>query len=138
MVTPARPPAGPSPINAFTGPDGQPTPTAHEVLYLQDRPGGMFCPLYDGLTYGDRDGILTDEVVEITQGGLCQVMEACGFTSLNQPAIRVEATDCGGQVGTATRRLRGAMTLLPGACEPEEPGRAGGSMTKPVRPRHHR
>lgn len=92
---------------------------AHEILKLQDRPGGRYCLIYDGATYGNRDGQLVDETVKITQAELCRLAALCGFTLLSQPEIRMEARDCGGNVGSVGLRFSGgSVSLRPGICGP--------------------
>lgn len=100
-----------------TDDDGADGGVVHEVIKLQDRPGGVYCTIYDGLTYGDGDGLLSDESLQITQQDLCRVTQSCGFAALNQPAFLVEATDCGGNVGGDVRRVVANMQLRPGVCD---------------------
>ncbi len=83
----------------------------HEVIKLNG------CVIYDGFTYGDGDGLLTDEVVEISQEELCRLSDLCGFTELNNPEIRVEAIDCGGNVGFVSEIFPGGGKLRPGICD---------------------
>jgi hypothetical protein len=92
------------PINvAFTSADedGARGGISREVLKLQG------CTIFDGQTWGDRDGLLSDESLLITKQRLCQWMSECGFTILYYPKIRAEAVDtCGGNVGAAERIIR--------------------------------
>jgi hypothetical protein len=82
--------------------DGAGGGVVHEVVKLMDS-----CVLWDGDVYGDRDGLLFDEPIQVTKYVLCQAMARCGFTVLYQPYIRVEATDeCGGNTGAAARIFR--------------------------------
>jgi hypothetical protein len=84
----------------------------HEVLKLQG------CVAYDGNTYGNGNGLLSDESISFTQAELCRISALCGFTTLTQPEIRVESTDCAGNVGVASERLNGSIKLRPGICGP--------------------
>jgi hypothetical protein len=97
--------------------DGASGGVIHEVIKLQDRPNGTYCAVYDGTTYGDGDGLLSDEVIEWTQAEICRLSELCGFVSLWRPEIRVEASDCGGNVGSDALRLSGGLMLFPGLCD---------------------
>ncbi len=83
------------------------TPT-HDVVKLswRDAPLGAGCLLFDGNTYGDRDGMLSDESLQITKYRLCQAMAACGKTSLAYPTVVVESTDPCGFTASARRIIR--------------------------------
>jgi hypothetical protein len=78
------------------------------------------CVAYDGNTYGNGDGQLVDESINLTVAELCRIAAQCGFTVLNAPRIDAEATDCGGNVGRAGVRLAGVVRLLPGLCSPAQ------------------
>ena len=82
----------------------------HELIKLNN------CTIYDGLSYGNGDGLLSDESVWINQTELCRISDICGFTVLNQPVIRIEASDCGGNIGFVSHKLNGSMALRPGVC----------------------
>ena len=82
-----------------------------ERVYLED------CLVYDGMTYGDGDGLLTDESIVFAVGELCRLNEICGWGNLDQPVMRVEAEDCGGNVGVSTFQWQGGIRLLPGECD---------------------
>jgi hypothetical protein len=69
----------------------------------KDVGGGGFC-------------FLTDEVLNLTQVELCRVTALCGFTVLTDPEIRIEAVDCGGNVGSDAHRFAGSVFLRPGVC----------------------
>ena len=62
------------------------------------------CPLFDGLTDGDRDGLLHDEQLRLGLDGLCQAVSRCripdGLTDLTY-----EVVDCGGNRGRDSRRV---------------------------------
>lgn len=75
------------------------------------------CTILDGATYGDGDGLLTDESLALTVANLCAAAERCGFTTLVEPELRVEATDCAGNVGSDAHRFTGSLRLKPGICE---------------------
>ncbi len=90
--------------------DGATGGVVHEVVKLQG------CPIYDGSTYGNRDGLLSDETLQLDSVELCRIAAQCGFTELVNPELRVEATDCGGNVGFAGETLPGSIRLLGGIC----------------------
>lgn len=64
------------------------------------------CLVYDGLTYGDADGILTDDTLVFGMGELCEAMARCGIEELDDSLVRVEATDCGGNPGAAEKTIQ--------------------------------
>ncbi len=71
------------------------SPIARETVSLEG------CLLWDGATYGDRDGLLTDEyALQTNKYMLCQAMARCGYTVLYYPRIRVASTDNCGRTGT--------------------------------------
>jgi N-acetylneuraminic acid mutarotase len=93
-----------------TDDDGAAGGVIREVVKLQG------CTIYDGLTYGNRDGLLSDETLTMSRAELCRLAASCGFTMLVQPEIRVEARDCGGNVGVSAHRFEGSIALRPGIC----------------------
>jgi hypothetical protein len=75
------------------------------------------CVAYDGWSYGNGDGLLTDEELNTTSDELCRVAHACGFSVLHDPLITVEAYDCAGNGGTDERVWVGkSVSLVPGLC----------------------
>jgi len=71
------------------------SPIVRETVGLES------CVIWDGLTYGDRDGLLSDEqTLQTNKYILCQAMARCGFTILSYPRIRVTSTNACGGVGT--------------------------------------
>lgn len=75
------------------------------------------CVLFDGATYGDGDGLLSDELVGVTLDELCAVFDRCGFDVVDQPTVTVEAYDCGGNRGVATRSWpKKSVTVRPALC----------------------
>jgi sugar lactone lactonase YvrE len=90
--------------------DGATGGVVNEVIYLDG------CAVYDGYTFGDGDGLLQDETVRLSRAELCRIAEQCGFTSLNEPMLRVGATDCAGNLGTDTVLFAGSVALEPGLC----------------------
>ncbi|HEX6851651.1 MAG TPA: choice-of-anchor D domain-containing protein [Candidatus Polarisedimenticolaceae bacterium] len=56
------------------------------------------CTFYDGMTFGDRDGLLLDELLPIDTDAVCRLARMCGRTQWTNPVVAVEATDCGGNV----------------------------------------
>jgi len=91
--------------------DGSGGGIVHERVLVDD------CVMYDGDSYGDGDGLLSDEMLEFSVAELCRLTEQCGLSSLDRPELRVEASDCGGNTGYDTARLAGSLQLLPGVCE---------------------
>ncbi len=90
--------------------DGATGGVLHEVVKLAG------CPIYDGWTYGNQDGRLADETLPMSQAELCRLAEKCGFDCLDHPELRVEATDCGGNVGFDSSIYPGSVILKPGLC----------------------
>jgi hypothetical protein len=74
------------------------------------------CLVYDGRTYGDGDGLLTDEFVGVAQPMICDVYEACGMTEFDDAIIRVEAEDCAGNIGILEQTVPGHYSVDPGGC----------------------
>lgn len=71
------------------------SPIARETISLEG------CLLWDGATYGDRDGLLTDEyMLQTNKYMLCQAMARCGYQVLYYPKIRVTGADNCGRTGT--------------------------------------
>jgi hypothetical protein len=90
--------------------DGATGGVLHEVVYLSG------CPIYDGVTYGNGDGLLSDETLMLDQAELCRISEMCGFAVLESPEFLVEATDCAGNVGSDSIMRPGTVRLMPGIC----------------------
>jgi hypothetical protein len=81
--------------------DGATGDVVHDQLLLDG------CLLYDGDSYGDRDGRLDDETIVLDQAALCRAAQLCGRRTWNNPLITLQARDCGGNVGEARRPLPG-------------------------------
>ena len=65
---------------------------------------GDACLLLDGATFGDGDGLLSDEPVTLTPQDIRNVAATCASDGLigqgkTRVTVRVEATDCGGNIG---------------------------------------
>jgi hypothetical protein len=97
-------------VFSATDDDGARGSIVHEAMMLGT------CTVFDGATYGDKDGLLADETVAITRGVLCDMVPKCGVTRLTRPVLRVEASDCAGNVGWSEVQLSGSIALLPGMC----------------------
>ncbi len=82
----------------------------HEVVELDG------CVIWDGATYGNRDGRLSDETLTLNDAEICRAAAACGWTDLRNPLLRVRAWDCGANEGSDSRVLRGGYTNLPAFC----------------------
>jgi len=90
--------------------DGATGGVVHETLELAG------CRIYDGATFGDADGLLSDETVVLDLAEVCRLAERCGWTSLESPEFAAEAVDCAGNVGRSARVLPGSLAPLPGIC----------------------
>ncbi len=69
------------------------------------------CLVYDGLVYGDGDGLLSDEKLELSWDGFCQLAETCQFGTLELAALNFEARDCADNLGL--NRWRVTTPALP-------------------------
>ena len=74
------------------------------------------CLLWDGLAYGDDDGLLSDETLVLGRDQLCTLARACGVTELRNPVVRVEAVDCGENAGSASATVAGAYLIPKAMC----------------------
>ncbi len=90
--------------------DGASGGVVHEVVTVDG------CVVYDGFTYGDRDGLLGDESASTREVPICDMARACGRRHWTNPVIGVTATDCGGNSETAT--LIAAGEYLASHCAP--------------------
>ena len=90
--------------------DGAAGGVVHERLFLGE------CLLYDGATWGDLDGLLHDETIRLDDATLCRAKALCGRDTWTDPTITADATDCGGNVGSAATRLRGTLKVKPERC----------------------
>lgn len=97
--------------------DGAAGGVVHEWVELRDARLGTACTLYDGLEDGDRDGVLSDEVLLLSVETLCRETAPCGWSEVHAPELRVVAGDCGGNTGAASRGATGTLRLRPGVCE---------------------
>lgn len=70
-----------------------------ERMYLDD------CLIFDGLDYGDGDGLLRDESATFDKPTLCGALARCDWSAADGSVLRVDATDCGDNRGTASRSL---------------------------------
>ncbi len=90
--------------------DGATGGPIHETAYLDD------CLLYDGWEFGDKDGLLSDEVLELGDAALCRALERCGREFWTDPVIRIFADDCGGNLGQGIRRVPGSFRAAREKC----------------------
>ncbi len=86
----------------------------HETVSLRGKGTGT-CLLWDGYSYGDRDGLLSDDLssamgLQINKSLLCQAMARCGMHTLFSPEVVAEAWDCAGNHGSAGRVIRGRLS----------------------------
>jgi hypothetical protein len=72
--------------------------------------------VYDGLTFGDGDGVLLDEVLPAAEDEMCRLARLCGRRRWNNPVITVAATDCGGNSTTDTMVKPGYYYASPQRC----------------------
>ncbi len=90
--------------------DGASGATVHEVVLFDG------CLIYDGNTFGDKDGLLNDEAVWIDDAALCRASTLCGKRSWKNAVIAVRATDCGANETTGTTVLKGTVSTPAGGC----------------------
>lgn len=76
------------------------------------------CLVFDGGTFGDGDGLLTDEDVSITDKTLCQVSASCGGFYWRDPVVEIRVSDCAGNVATGRRVVMGGFEVKPDVCNP--------------------
>lgn len=69
------------------------------------------CPIIDGDDYGDGDGLLTDELFEVTSPLLCLAHQACGQTLFADSVFSAEAADCAGNTATDTEVIAGTYSI---------------------------
>lgn len=90
--------------------DGASGATVHEVVLFDG------CLIYDGDTFGNKDGLLNDEAVWIDDAALCRAATRCGKRSWQNAVIAVRTTDCGANETTGTTVLKGTVSTPPGGC----------------------
>ncbi|UCF69153.1 MAG: hypothetical protein JSV80_07685, partial [Acidobacteriota bacterium] len=83
-----------------------------EQVFLDD------CLVFDGATYVEEpNGLLSDDTLEITRELLCEVVARCGLPGMDEPVVRVDAYDCGGNLGSSFRVIPVNPKLFPPACQ---------------------
>jgi hypothetical protein len=87
------------------------TGVVHEAVSIDG------CPIWDGSTFGDHDGLLTDERLTLDNDTLCRAYAACSQRRWSNPVITVTATDCAGNVGRAVSRLPGRYSVNLSRCQ---------------------
>ena len=110
-VTPASLPL--VPVLHASDADGAAGGVVHEDVMIDG------CRVYDGDTFGDRDGLLSDETIVIDKDELCRIFRSCGFNRLQAPAMTYEASDCGHNVGRVTKTLFRNTIPIQSVCAPE-------------------
>ena len=75
-------------------------------LSSRDAAPGTGCVLFDGNTWGDRDGMLSDESMQVNKYQLCQAMARCGMLVLYYPTLVAESTDPCGNTGSDRHIIR--------------------------------
>ncbi|GAB4222871.1 MAG: hypothetical protein Kow0062_21730 [Acidobacteriota bacterium] len=101
------------PISAYlatSDADAAPGGVVGERILVDD------CVALDGATWGDGDGLLTDETIDVPAGLLCLAYEACGLTRFVNPVVTGEARDCAGNIGRASVPVPGTYVIDPSAC----------------------
>jgi len=94
-----------------TDADGASGGVTNERVFIDD------CLLWDGATYGDGDGLLSDETLFLGRDELCRLARTCGVAALRNSKVRVEARDCGGNSGSASATLAGAFRIPTKMCD---------------------
>ena len=105
---------------------------SREVVKLQG------CTIYDGTTIGDRDGLLSDEPIQLDEYKLCQFMASCNFPVLQDPTIRVEVREASGNAGfdrhiIRKRLLKTEVCTAWGGLPGTAPGGHAGSLQAQAR-----
>jgi hypothetical protein len=77
------------------------------------------CLLFEGLEYGDGDGLLSDELAVLDGTLFCEAIARCGLPEIDEPEVRFEAIDCGGNEGKPTRVIRVFPVVSQSACQTE-------------------
>jgi hypothetical protein len=90
--------------------DGASGGIVHEEVLLDG------CVALDGDTFGDGDGLLSDESLSWSKALLCEVYAACGVMLLDDPELSVRVTDCGGNTATDTIVVTGTWVIAPPNC----------------------
>jgi len=67
------------------------------------------CVVFDGLIFGDADGLLLDEVVRGDEETLCRMVRLCNTREWRDRVIGVRVTDGGGNVGADSFVKRGTF-----------------------------
>ena len=93
-----------------TDPDGTDGHIVHEEVFLDG------CRVADGDTWGDEDGLLSDDAIPIDTALLCAAYRACGVRRWTNPVLKVTATDCAGHPGSDQKTLPGSYNLNPARC----------------------
>jgi hypothetical protein len=95
----------------------------HERIYLDK------CLIFDGLTDGDKDGLLTDEMIALDDRFFCRAAALCGRTEWHTPVLAMQAFDCGGNHDRGSLRLPGTWRSSQALC---------GNVSSPPHPRIRR
>lgn len=90
--------------------DGATGSVVHETVKVDG------CLVYDGLTYGNGDGLLLDEKLPATEDEMCRLVRLCSKRDWRDPVIAVTATDCGGNSSTARMVVPGGYHVAPSRC----------------------
>lgn len=75
------------------------------------------CPLFDGATYGDGDGLLGDESLVFDLPTDCEALVRCGGQALDLRDLVAEAQDCGGNTGSALQTTAFDPPVAASACQ---------------------
>jgi ELWxxDGT repeat protein len=93
-----------------TDADGAIGGVTRERVFIDD------CLLWDGAMYGNGNGLLSDESLVLGRDELCKLVRTGGLDLLQNPTVRVEASDCGGNIGSASARIAGAFRIPTRVC----------------------
>ncbi len=113
-----------APDTTQTTPRREPLARSLQTGDADAAPGGVVrermlldgCIVLDGLTYGNGDGLLVDESIDLLTPLFCRAYRACGRTDFTDPVLRAEADDCAGNTGSASVTLRGRFHVDASLC----------------------
>jgi hypothetical protein len=76
------------------------------------------CLIYDGVTYGNGDGLLSDETLLFDHAVACEAIARCALTGMDQVTVRVDVEDCSGNLATDETLLAVIPALNLADCQP--------------------
>jgi hypothetical protein len=75
------------------------------------------CPAFDGASYGDADGLLSDDLLQLDHGVACELAASCALGSLDEHLWTVEAADCAANTANATGTVSFEPAVAPQDCQ---------------------